>query len=365
MNWDFWAFDHINALAGRVAWLDVFGRLLAVYGLLMALLIIIAVVWWPRTDGRLLRQYLGALLAAGILCAVLFGVTALLTQHLLHHELRARPANARWVTALITPQTRWNFPAWSVLVIIAAALPTYWIARRVSYLLGLLGFATALALVFVGANFPLDGLVGVLVGLVIGHTAVVISGMTPTRPARSPWMGVLGIWIAVGVAGVMMAFTMKPASTAGDSTTVPKIADTIRLKPPPSVQQDIRRAVQPAATGIDAATNGHIVVAHLRLLVPASTNPQQVVELARRGANAAFDGWRELSLLTISVGEGSFDGKAGKLGTLYTATVDRREWPVNGFTAHQALPGKKFYSVRFYQQRAGGARQRADSPDRR
>lgn len=342
MQLDFQLFDLINGLAGRWAALDALGRVLGIYGLLGVLLVVLALLWWPHWDSVTRRRYLLALLASIALCAVLAGLEAFVSQH---HNIRARPANARWATILISAGSELSFPAWSVVLAFALQVPSFRLARRVGLVLAALGTLLALALVYCGVNYPLDVLTGVLLGLAIGFTATLLTGLH--RPAR-PWPRLAVVWGALAVWAVLLFITIKPASTLDDAH-VATGALSVTVTPPTRVLTAISAAVRQSQVEMTAATNGHLLVAAVTVREPSPDVPlTRVTNDARHVVNAAFTSWPQLDFVTISVLAG-FPRETGvKVGTLYTATLARQGWPAGGYTATQALPGKKFFHPRFY-----------------
>ncbi len=320
-------FDAINGLAGRFAWLDAAGRLLAVFGLLAVLLAALLPLWHPAHDAAARRRYLWALLATAVLCAALIGLELLLT-HLLGRELRSRPANARWTTMLITPATALAFPCWPVALSAAAGVLLAHRCRRAGIPALLLAALQAVAFVFVGAHYPFDVLTGAFLGMVLGQAGAVLTRLSPGLRARRllPAVAALGVWLA------LVAITVKPASAVATGM-VPAAAGTM-----PAPAADAPFAL---------AGNGHLTVGWLRVEIAAEAATLPAVEArAREEINRAFRTHPEVHLLTLTITGRFRHGTHARVGTLYTATVDRADWPPRGFTASARLPGLKFVHPR-------------------
>ncbi|MHB9133085.1 MAG: phosphatase PAP2 family protein [Armatimonadota bacterium] len=336
MNIDFWLLDLINGLAGRWGWLDNAGRLLAVFGLLAVLLVVLALLWWPRWSGEQRRQYVLSTVLATAGCAALMVVEWLVTTHLLHHEIRTRPSYSRWVTVLITAQTPLSFPAWPVVLTFALVPATRRLAKLPALIIatfaGLLGFA----LVFVGVNYPFDVITAIILGLAVGCTTSACVGI-----GGHPWRNTLLLWLVLCVWGAAIGINVKVTSEEVDRGVSHVSRPEVQVTPPPGMLAQLGVKMTPATVKVAAASNGYLLVAEVRVILPdANIKPAQVVNLAREAVNTSFSAWDNLKLITVVV---SASFPRNKVGTLYTATVERREWPAGGFAAGQPLPGKKFY----------------------
>ncbi|OPZ85491.1 MAG: Undecaprenyl-diphosphatase BcrC [bacterium ADurb.Bin429] len=327
MTIEYAIFDAVNGLAGRFALLDAVGRLLTVFGLLAVLLATLLPLWHPARDAAARRRYLWALLATAALCAALIGLELLL-MHIIGRELRSRPANARWTTMLITPSTTLAFPCWPVALSAAASVLLALRFRRAGVASLLLTALQAVAFVFVGAHYPFDVLTGAFLGMIIGQSGAVLARLTPGLRARPllPAFAALAVWLA------LMAIAVKPAS-ALDTGMVPAMAGSM---PAP-----------PAGAPFTIAGNGHLTAGWLRVEVDTDTATLRAVEArAREEINRAFRAHPEMYLLTLTVtGRFRYESHA-RVGTLYTATVDRADWPRRGFVASERLPGLKFVHPR-------------------
>lgn len=333
MTVEYTIFDAINGWAGRWPILDTLGRLLAVFGLLAVLLLVIMPLW--RADVQDRRRYLIALFATAAVFAALIGLELLLT-HLLGRELRSRPANARWTTMLITPKTAMAFPCWPVAMSAAASVLLWHRMRALGISTALLTALQAIAFIFVGANYPFDVLTGAALGLVLGHTSAVIFHLSPVLRARSLVLPVILLFTWLGV----VAVTVKPASDA-DTNNIPNGA---RI----SARGTTCNRISYLLTGskdikLRVDDNGHLMVGSMRITIPGETATLAVIEKRSRDAvNRAFMQNQKLGLLTVTVIGRYGSGSDVKMGTLYTATVDRVDWPAGGFAPTQKLPGEKY-----------------------
>ncbi|MHB9024551.1 MAG: phosphatase PAP2 family protein [Armatimonadota bacterium] len=360
MRIDFWLFDRINGLAGWQPWLDTLGRYLAVYGLLVILLFALGVLWWPRLPAERRRRYFGALLTGLAACALLAGLELLLAPHI---SLRSRPFNARWVTLLITGESELSFPAWPLVYAWALIVPTLSIARRAGIILIALGVLFGLAMVFVGLNYPLDILFGSLLGAAVGMTFALLFKVSAITPKR-PWLLPTIAWVVLLLIGGLLRIFLQPASTMATTEMVPTRGLHVRVATPAATLAALQRITAPSEVTIDAATNGHLLVAWAQVKIDSDAYTLAGVEdQARRVVNAAFSTWRQLDLLTVTVSAAFPGEKDQKLGTLYTATIERRSWPPAGVPSAQALPGEKFYHHRFLGKPASGLPGKVVSPN--
>lgn len=340
-------FALINALAGRAAWLDTCGRFLAVYGLLAVLLLAVTVFWWPRLAARQRRGYGVALLLAGAGCLLCFGLEWLLVTHVIHHDLRTRPFDARWATLLITAESALSFPAWPAALALALLPATLRVSRCAGWVMAVLCVLLGVSLVFVGVNYPLDVLVGGLLGIAIGETGALLA-IGAERPRARAWQTILAVWAVLLVGTAAVSVSVKHGSVEYEAKSTRSTQKTaVNVPPPPAVLAALLPAAQPGVPSIDAATNGHLLVAEARVLLPSATTTRAEVDsLARRVSNAMFSCWPQLNLLTVSVNGTFRDGGKTHYGRLFTTTVAREAWPVAGFAAAQKLPGKIFYNTR-------------------
>ena len=212
----------------------------------------------------------------------------------------------------------------------------------------LLALLCGLALVFAGINYPLDVGVGGLLGLLIGYTAATGAGVAATARWPHHWFTVAVCWMVLICGGGLAAVILHPgieppAPTATDPIPI------IAVVPPTPVTDAARRVAPSDTVRLDAATNGHLLVAALAVVLPSTTASREDVRaLVTREVNTLFPVWPALQLLTVTV-SAQYPGESGqKVGTLYTATVAREQCPAGGFLPNQPLPGKKYYSPRYY-----------------
>jgi hypothetical protein len=342
---DYWVFDVINGLAGRFPWLDMLGRLLAVYGLLVLMLLALAALWWPRVSSAHRRRYLVSLLISGALCAVLALGEWALTTCLLHHDLRSRPYNARWVTVLVTDGSHFSFPAWPLVLAMALGLPTYARFRRLGTAMVWGTVAIGFALVFVGSNYPVDVITGIMLGGVTGLTASALAARAELTAPRKRFVGLL--WVGLLLWAGIMAVAIKPSQSENIAPAA-ATGSGVSVTPPPAVTRALQPIAGSATLTLQAATNRHLTAASLRIVLPTSAVSLPTVEaLARNLMNGMYAHWPALGLATVDVSAQFPQGVGEHVGTLYTATVARAQWPSGGFSPDMKLPGKKFYHTQF------------------
>lgn len=345
MLWEQRCFEAINGLAGAFPLLDQAGRLLAVFGLLAVILIALTLAWWPRWEPAQRRVYLYAVCAVAIIALALYGVELAVIRYVLHHEIRSAPASKVWTNLLITAEGGVSFPAWPVLLTTALTFPIWGLARRVGYLTTGLTVLLGLALIFVGAHFPLDVLAGVLVGATLGATARML---TAIRRLKGYWLPALTLWLILVLLAGGAAAMMKPQATeVAGSGTAAHGPEPSTVPTPAAVQAALQTAGAPSTVLVEAASNGHLLVASVHLTLPdTSATLDAVRQLTLRATNAAFAAWPTLDLLTLTVEEHMPGGNGQRVGILHTATVARQDWPTGGFLPTQTLPGEKYYAPR-------------------
>ena len=353
MQFDYAIFTAINGLAGHYAWLDALGRVVAVYGLLVALLAAVALAWWPRGNDARGKPYIVGLLAAGALCALMIGLETLCARYLLHHDFRQRPVSHLWTTLLVVEGSYLSFPAWPAAIAVALALPAYGAWRRAGLTLAVFAVGIGLSLIFVGGNYPLDVVAGWFLGVVIGVTALALARL-PWRVDHAPgWRLVGALWLTLGLAAVGAVLLIRAARADEAEGGSADLAAQYTLAIPPAVQAAVRQAGLPGEALLLAATNGRLLVGELDVTLPSPDIPLPAVEaVACREANAAFSTWDKLGLLTLTISSRFPGGNVEKMGTLYTASVAREEWPVGGYSLNHPLRSKKFFHQEFFRPHA-------------
>ncbi|HEX2948884.1 MAG TPA: hypothetical protein VHV83_04855 [Armatimonadota bacterium] len=344
MRFDYWLFDKINGWAGHIGWCDTLGRLTAVYGLLLLMLIAITLIWWPWSKQESRLRLMKSLALAAVGCAILAALEWFLTTHFLHHELRARPANAHWTTLLITEESSFSFPAWPVLFASAISIALYAFSRYVGTIATIIGVSTGIALVFVGINYPFDVVTGAFLGSAIGYTAIELVGQNRWQQYRKK---IALVWIGILFWALLIAATMRPVhpSVAASQSEMASVTVT----PPPAVLRAIQPLHHDGKVALQAATNGHITVASLKIVLPDHQVPLTKVEsIAKFAVNAAFQSWPTLGIETVEVAADYHQGERTRLGTLYTATVSRDQWEIFHRSSKNKLPGRKFFNNQFY-----------------
>jgi membrane-associated phospholipid phosphatase len=183
-------FLHVNSFAQATPWLHAAFRSYAQYGVVLfgALLVW---SWWVARGRRDLRAMAAALWApAGVLIAV--G----LNQPLGNSVQEPRPyTSLRHVEVLVARSSDFSFPSDHAVMAGAVAAGVWLVSRR----LGLLTTAAALLMgftrVYVGAHYPGDVILGLLLGAVVtllGYLALrPVLALVVTRLARTPVRGLL------------------------------------------------------------------------------------------------------------------------------------------------------------------------------
>ena len=350
MTIDYWIFDAMNGLAGRLPWLDACCRLLAVFGLLFALLLVLAVFWWPAWTRAKRLRLLATVFIALCCCALLYLVEWWVVTNVLQFDLRARPSNIRWVTLLITESSRMAFPAWTVLTTAALAFALRPLAPRIAVMLSVLALFQGAALLVAGVNYPFDVLSGLILGASIGYS----SGLCCLRPERatSPyrrWLPFWLLWTCCVIWFVIMYLTIRPYHATEDRIARNMFAaDTFNVIPPDTLLPRLREVTQCSKITIECASNGSLTVAMILVILPEEeVSRARVHAVARETVNAAFTDWPELGLLTVDVSTELLQEQRRMVGTLSRATLARKQWPARGFHAGETLPGAVLYSPRY------------------
>lgn len=166
-------FRAINHLARATPWLHTPARLFAEYGVGVFAALLLASWWWARRDGDL-RQVtaslwapVGALVALGLNQVLVVTFAEPRPYDVLPHAL-----------TLASRSTDPSFPSDHAVMAGAVAAGVLLTHRRLGVVTAALALVMAFARVYIGAHFPLDVAVGLLVG-----TAVSIACYLVARPA--------------------------------------------------------------------------------------------------------------------------------------------------------------------------------------
>lgn len=353
MHTDYQLFAAINGFAGRWPWLDATGRFLVIYGLLVVLLLVLAVLWWPRYSSEERKRAVRATLLAGAGCLLLFAIEWVVVTHVLHHDMRSRPDNALWATLLVAVGSHYAFPAWPALIAMALAYPL----RRFSRWGGGSALAIAalltLALVFAGVNYPIDVVTGVLLGLGIGVTVDGFMHRAPAGHRRLVRPTTMLTWSVIGLWGIGIGQWLQPVGAEYPPPATPAAVSTTLVSPPPAVMPAFRAVVGNHELRVTAATNGHLTAGVVRLVFPSpDVSLAQVEHTATALVNISFAHWPSLDIVTVEIAANYSGSSRPLVGTLFTATVSRNQWPAQGFSFEQKLPGKRYYSYQIMAKQA-------------
>ncbi len=164
-------FALINTWAGRIPQLDSVGRILASDYFVPSILTLVLVSMWFEAEsaGSGFRR-----LALRVIVAILLANALVAALNVAYH--RPRPFSTLPAQVLTYRPSDPSFPSNAAAV--AAAFPAIiWIrSPSLAWATGLLGFAFSLARVFVGVHYPLDIVVGWLVG---GISATLVWRLDP------------------------------------------------------------------------------------------------------------------------------------------------------------------------------------------
>ncbi|WP_371645085.1 phosphatase PAP2 family protein [Streptomyces sp. NBC_00597] len=185
-------YTRITALAGRAPdWLDALVSGWSTYGLgLFGLLM--AVAWWRARPGRPGRTAMA--LAAPAVVVAAFLVDTLL-KSLIREQRPCRTLHALTLEAC-PPPGDWSFPSNHAAIAAAAAAALWLTDRRIGALAVPAALLMAFSRVWVGAHYPHDVVLGVLVGAGIAWPLTLLAGRggpvverlrgTPLRPLVAP-----------------------------------------------------------------------------------------------------------------------------------------------------------------------------------
>lgn len=343
-------FDIINGLAGQNCWFDRIGQLLTIYGLLAGMLLLATLFWWSRMNRDRQFHFLRAFLITTALCALSWGLEWFLASHILHHDLRARPANAHWATLLVTERSSMSFPAWPVLFLFAMGITGWQYFRRAALLIISLGFLVAFSLVYVGVNYPDDVITGAFVGIAIGMLPGSMPLQGSTHARRQQWLAV-AMWLLVLVWGgglLVTTHASRAPEEPGASASTLAINQTI-VQVPETVLTRLQNIVARDRVTVQAATNGHLTVGWIRITLPDShVTVSDVENTAKQVCQLMFSRMHPLDLITVEIDATFSSVKSLRSGTLFTVTIERAQWYRHTASGQIRLPGKKYFHPQFF-----------------
>lgn len=346
MSVDYLLFDVINGLAGHYRWLDQCAQWLVIYGVLALALLALALLWWPKFNTEQHKSFLLLLCITSAICAFFLVLEWLITTYVLHHELRSRPFNARWTTVLVAVETTLSFPAWPVVFATIFAI----LMLRVAKILGIICLTIAcligFACILTGINYPIDVLTAVLLGFVVVITSAFFVIKSSNNSLR--WRWVVLSWVGLCLWGMVIYLTVPPTHLEIERPAGTGMTQLSQVTVPLRLTNALTQYGAPGKITVQAATNKHVLVGYIHVLLPsAHVSLQSVEQQARNLTNITFANWRQLQLVTIEI-SASFPRQHQKTGSLFTATIARSQWPIDGYTDVDKLPGGKFFHQQFY-----------------
>lgn len=176
LPWDPSWFRDVNDLARATPWLHAPLRAFAEYGVVVFALVLLAGWWTARSSGDVdaiaasLWAPLGTLLAVG------------LNQPIVNSVREARPYTALpHVAVLVSRSSDYSFPSDHAVMAGAVTAGVFLVSRRLGLLSLLAALLMAFTRVYVGAHYPGDVLVGLVLGgavTLIGYAVVHAALMT-------------------------------------------------------------------------------------------------------------------------------------------------------------------------------------------
>lgn len=211
----------VNRFAARTGWLH--GAMVgyaATYGLVV-LLVLLLVGWWlARRSGEL--RLMAALLWAGLGTLVAVGVN----QPIVHAVAEKRPYASLPNTLLLVGRSAdYGFPSDHAVMAGAVAAGLCYVDRRLGVTAWAAAVLLAFARVYVGAHYPHD----VVVGLVVG-AAVVVLGQLIARPILT-WL--LTRLACTPLRRLLLAGRREPTGTVTGAPAESPIAPGVCDTPPP------------------------------------------------------------------------------------------------------------------------------------
>jgi undecaprenyl-diphosphatase len=156
---DAWVLEHVNGLAGHLAWLGKVMIFITHYGPYLLIAAFVALWFWPGEEGRRSHRQLAVVVtAAGVLLAL--G----LNQVIVHTWARPRPFVGHAVHLLVTGSTDPSFPSDHATFAFAAATGLFMVNRWLGAAAAVFAAVVAISRVFVGVHYPTDVIAGAAIG---------------------------------------------------------------------------------------------------------------------------------------------------------------------------------------------------------
>ncbi|MFF6993181.1 phosphatase PAP2 family protein [Streptomyces sp. NPDC010273] len=206
--------DVVRLARDAPGWLDGAMSFWSTYGLAV-FAVLAGVRWWSarRAGGAVAVRAL----AVPVVVVVAYGVDAV-AKLLVREDRPCQSLRVRTLEACPAPGD-WSFPSNHAAIAAAAAVALLFVSRRLGVVAVVAALAMALSRVWVGAHYPHDA----AVGLVVGALVALLSMRTLRR-----WSGPLAAWIASTPLSVLVAAEAETAAVPQDTqdTNAAFVAET-------------------------------------------------------------------------------------------------------------------------------------------
>ena len=179
VNFDYFLFQQLNNWAGRFFWLDAIGVFFAGHSQYFLAAAVLAFFLWQKNWGWKKRIF-----SAGITFFSALLARFVLVEIIRWFWFRPRPFVSHQIISLIFHENTGSFPSGNMAFFFALSAVVYVFNKKIGWLFFLGSFLMGLARIFVGVHYPLDILVGALVGIFSGWLVYYLFNFYQNKKAR-------------------------------------------------------------------------------------------------------------------------------------------------------------------------------------
>jgi undecaprenyl-diphosphatase len=169
MNFDYYLFKQLNDLAGHYRWIGYLSIFFARYFQYILIAGALGLFFWGRDNDRKNARRTAVL---AFFSAVISRF--IITDAIRYFYFRPRPFSVYQVFQLIPHEPTGSLPSGHAAFFFAMAMVIYGYDKKIGYCFFAGAFLISVARIFAGVHYPMDILVGVVVGIITGFFGEII-----------------------------------------------------------------------------------------------------------------------------------------------------------------------------------------------